>query len=74
MLQFQNYFIYFWLTNQLYYVFFSLFVLFSIPIVIENAKLKLALAIPVGTPITGANDEIEMLPLIADKTIKDLPK
>ena len=48
--------------------------LFSILIVIKNARLKLALAIPVGAPITVANVEIEMLPLISDKTIKDLPK
>ena len=37
----------------------------------ENAILKLALAIPTGAPITVANDVIEILPLVADKTIKD---
>ena len=42
----------------------------TIPVVIENAKLKLALAIPTGAPITVGNEAIEMLPLVADKTIK----
>ena len=41
---------------------------FTIPVVIENARLKLALAIPIGTPVTVANNAIEMLPLVADKT------
>ena len=50
------------------------FYFFTIPVDIENARLKLALAIPAGAPITVANDAIEMLPLFADKTIKDLPK
>ena len=40
----------------------------------ENARLKLALAFPGGAPVTVANDPIEMLPLAADKTIKDLSK
>ena len=47
---------------------------FAIPVEIENARLKIALAILTGTPITVANDAIEMLPLVADKTIKDLSK
>ena len=42
----------------------------TIPIVIENAKLKLALAIPTVAPIAVGNEAIEMLPLVADKTIK----
>ena len=33
-------------------------------------RLRLALAIPTGVPITVANDAIEMLPLIADKKLK----
>ena len=37
-----------------------------------NVRLRLALAITRGVPITVANDAIEMLPLVADKTIKDL--
>ena len=41
---------------------------------IENARLRLALAIPTGAPITFANYSIEMLPLVAGKTIKDLSK
>ena len=44
---------------------------FTIPAEIENARLKLALSIPTGAPITVANGVIEMLPLVADKTIKD---
>ena len=46
-----------------------------IPIVIiENAKLKLALANPTGAPITLANEAMETPPLVADKTIRDLSK
>ena len=45
---------------------------FMIPVEIENARLKLALIIPTGAPITVANDAIEMLPVATDKTINDL--
>ena len=37
-------------------------------------KLALALALAIGVPITVANDTIEMLPLVAGKTIKELSK
>ena len=47
---------------------------FTIPVVIGNTKLKLALAIPTGAPITVTNDTMEMLALDADKTIKDRSK
>ena len=47
---------------------------FTIPEDNENVRLRLALPIPTGVPITDANDAIEMLPLVADKTIKDLSK
>ena len=47
---------------------------FAIPVDIENARLQLALAIPASAPITVANEAIEMLPFVADKTIKDLPR
>ena len=40
------------------------------PVGIENARLKFALAIPTGAPVTVVNDAIEMLPLVADKPIK----
>ena len=40
----------------------------------KSARLKLAFAIPTGAPMKVANDAIEMLPLVADKTIKDLSK
>ena len=42
------------------------------PADIENVRLKLALVFPTGAPIAVANDAIEMLPLVADKTVKDL--
>ena len=41
--------------------------------VIENVKLQLAPIIPVGAPITVANDAIEILPDNIDKTFNDLP-
>ena len=47
---------------------------FTIPVKIENARLKLALAIPTGARITVANDVIEMLPVVTDKTVNDLSK
>ena len=47
---------------------------FTIAVKIENATLELALAIPTGAPITVANDAIEMLPVVTDKTINDLSK
>ena len=47
---------------------------FTITVEIENARLKLALAILTGAPIKAANDVIEMIPLVADKTINDLSK
>ena len=40
-----------------------------IPVEIENARLKLALTIPTGAPMTVANDAIEMLPVVTDKTM-----
>ena len=45
---------------------------FTSPVDNENARLRFALAIPIGVPITVTNDAIEMLPLVIDKTIKDL--
>ena len=59
--------------------FFSLFLLsfnnfLMIPVEIENARLKLALIIPTGVPMTVGNDEIEMLPVVTDKAINDLSK
>ena len=40
-----------------------------IPVEIENARLKLALTIPAGAPMTVADDAIEMLPVVTDKTM-----
>ena len=45
-----------------------------IPVEIENARPKLALIIPTGAPMTVANDAIELLPVVTDKTINDLSK
>ena len=47
---------------------------FTIPVEIGNARLKLALTIPAGAPITVGNDAIEMLPIVLHKTINDLSK
>ena len=57
-----------------FFFFFFVFLnnFFTIPVEIENVRLRIALAIPPGAPITVANDAMEMLPLIAEKTIKDL--
>ena len=44
---------------------------FTNPVVIEKAKLRLALAIPSGAPQTIANDVIDIPPLASDKTVKD---
>ena len=40
---------------------------FASPVDNENARLKLALAIPTGFPIPVANDAIEMLPFLQIK-------
>ena len=45
---------------------------FTIPVVIENAKLKLVLTIPTGAPITIAKDAMETLLLDAGKIVSDL--
>ena len=60
-------------------LFFSfLFLLFNsffmIPVEIENARLRLALIIPIGAPMTVANDTIEMLSIFTDKTVTGLSK
>ena len=56
----------------LFLVVFNIF--FVIPVEIENVRLKLALTIPTGAPITVANKVIEILPAVKDKTINDLSK
>ena len=40
---------------------------FIIPVVKENARLKLALAIPAGTPITLVKEIRDIPSLVADK-------
>ena len=47
---------------------------FTNPDVTENVKPQVAPIIPVGTPITLANDAIEMLADNTDKTFNDLSK
>ena len=47
---------------------------FTMPVDIENTRLKLAVAIRTGDTITVANEAIEMLSLVTDKTIKELSK
>ena len=47
---------------------------FTIPVETEHARLKLALAIPIGVPMTVVNDAIEILPVVTDRTINDLSK
>ena len=47
---------------------------FTSPVHNENARLRIALVTPTGIPITVAKDVIEALPLVTDKTIKDLSK
>ena len=49
-------------------------IFFTMPVDIEKVRLKLALAILAGAPITIENDGIEMLQFVANKTIKDLSK
>ena len=45
-----------------------------IPVVTENTKLKLVLAIPTASQITLAAEAIDTPPLAADKTINALSK
>ena len=47
---------------------------FTILLVIENAKLTLAFAIPIGAPIIVAKEAIDIPSLVADEIIKDLSK
>ena len=61
-------------NTTIFLCFFFYFLLFLIPVKIENARLKLALTIPTGAPITVANDAMEMLPVVTDKTTNDLGK
>ena len=56
----------------LFLVAFSSF--FTIPVQIKNARLKLALVIPTGAPMTVVNDAIEILPVVTDKKVHDLSK
>ena len=50
------------------------FFFFTNPVDIENARVKLAFTIPSVATITVANDAIEMLPIVADKTINKIIK
>ena len=48
--------------------------LYTIPVKIENARLKLARAILTGYLVTVTSYAIEMLPVVTDKTTNDLSK
>ena len=66
------YLTYSYLTQQFccaffYFVLF-LTIFFTIPVESEIARLKLALAIATGCPITVANDATEVLTVVADET------
>ena len=45
---------------------------FTSPVHSENVRLRPALVIPIGAPITGVKDAIETL--VTDKTVKCLSK
>ena len=47
---------------------------FMIPVANENARLKLALTIPSGAPISVANDATETLPVAIYIRINDLSR
>ena len=47
---------------------------FASPVDSVNARIRLALALSTGVPITVTNDAIEMLSLATGKTIGDLSK
>ena len=47
---------------------------FTSPVHNENARLRLALVVPIGARTTATNDAIETPPLVTDKTIKGLSK
>ena len=60
---------------MLFFLFLVIFNSFlTITVEIKDARLKLALAILTGAPITVANDAIEILPVVRDKAINDLSK
>ena len=53
----------------LFYVLFNS--LFTNSVKIENARVTFALTIPTGARTIVANDAIELLPFVTDKTIND---
>ena len=60
---------------MLFFLFLVVFNSFlTISVEIKNARLKLVLAIPTGAQMTVANDAIEMIPVVTDKTVNDLSK
>ena len=75
MLCFLCYLTYSLLLKYFYCVSFSFSSLFlkvflEISLLIENTKLKLGFIIPTSAPMAVANETIETLPLVADKSIK----
>ena len=53
-----------------FFFFLVSFNIFFIPVVKENIRVKLALAIPVGIPIILVKEIILIPPLVADKKMK----
>ena len=47
---------------------------FTIPVKIENRRLKIERTIPTGAPITVENDVIGILPVVTDKAINNLSR
>ena len=47
---------------------------FTVSVEIDNSRLKLALTITIRASITVANNVIEMLPFVTDKTIMTYEK
>ena len=58
-----------------FFVFLIVFIkIFTNPVIIKNARLKLAHIIPTGALIAIANDVIEKQPVATDKTNNDSSK
>ena len=60
------------LANHAFFFLAMLSNFFTIPVVREKIKVKLALAIPTGAPTPLVNKIIDAPPLVALKTIKTL--
>ena len=61
------------LANHAFFFLVMLSNFFTIPVVREKIKVKLALAIPIAAPATLVNEITDAPPLVALKAIKTLP-